>query len=62
MKILNYFREATSELRRVTWPTRPQAIRITTVVLIFTLVAALILGLLDLSFSAGYNVLLDFTK
>lgn len=62
MKILNYFQTATTELRRVTWPTRKQAVRITTIVLIFTLTSALALGVLDFLFSSAYTSLFNLTK
>jgi preprotein translocase SecE subunit len=48
--ITRYFQETGDELRKVSWPDRPQAIRLTLIVLATMVVAAVVLGLLDLSF------------
>ena len=53
-----YLRESFQELHNVTWPTQKQAIRITTIVFIFMIVAALVLGLVDEMLSLGYRSLL----
>ncbi|MBN1258444.1 preprotein translocase subunit SecE [Candidatus Peregrinibacteria bacterium] len=54
-----YFQESLHELHNVTWPTRKQAIRITTIVLVFLLVAAAALGVVDQLLAAGYKYLLS---
>ncbi len=56
--IRKYIRESIQELNNVTWPTRKQAIRITTIVFIFMIIAAAILGVVDQLFSIGYKALL----
>lgn len=56
--IRKYIRDSVAELRNVTWPTRKQGIRITTIVFIFMIVAALILGFLDQLFAWGIRVLM----
>ncbi len=56
--IRKYFRDSLSELNNVTWPTRKQGIRITTIVFIFMIVAAAILGFLDQLFAWGIRALL----
>jgi preprotein translocase subunit SecE len=48
---LEYFRDVRSELRKVTWPTREDVQRLTTIVLIVTAIAALFLGLVSFLFS-----------
>jgi len=48
--IIRYFQETSEELRKVSWPTREQAIRLTLIVLGATAVAGLFLGALDLLF------------
>lgn len=58
MNILNYFREAISELHRVSWPTRQQAVRISLIVLAVTFVFALTLGFLDTLLAWSYQQLL----
>jgi preprotein translocase SecE subunit len=46
--VYNYFREAIQELELVRWPTRQQAVRLSVIVLVFTLVSAALFGILDL--------------
>ena len=43
-----FFREIIGELRRTVWPTREQATRLTTVVIVISLAVGVMLGLLDL--------------
>jgi preprotein translocase subunit SecE len=49
--IQRYFRETVGELRKVTWPTRREAINLTIVVLIVTFAMSIFLGLLDFAFA-----------
>ncbi len=56
---VNYVQSSVEELRKVTWPTKNQAIRMTFLVLGFCLVVALILGVMDFVFGIGYRSLLD---
>ncbi len=49
-KIIRYFQETREELRKVAWPTRQEAVRLTLIVLGATLAFAIIFGLLDLLF------------
>jgi preprotein translocase subunit SecE len=49
--IQRYFRETVGELRKVTWPTRREAINLTIVVLIVTFTMSIFLGLLDFAFA-----------
>ncbi|NLX74876.1 MAG: preprotein translocase subunit SecE [Synergistaceae bacterium] len=46
-KVLDYFREAKAELKRVTWPTKQQLWYSTIVVIVVSLIAAAYLGLVD---------------
>ncbi len=50
-KGINFLKEVRTELKRVTWPTRKEAIRYTLVVIGFTLGVAAFLGGLDFLFS-----------
>ena len=45
--IRNYINEAFQELELVRWPTRQQAVRLSVIVLAFTLVSSLIFGVVD---------------
>jgi preprotein translocase SecE subunit len=56
--IKNYFRSSLEELRKVTWPTKNRAIRLTVISLVFMLAAAAIVGVMDLFFNCGYSSLI----
>jgi preprotein translocase subunit SecE len=48
-----FVRETQSELRKVTWPTREEAIRLTVVVLVLSAAASVVLFAADALFSWG---------
>ena len=60
-KLKQYFKGAVQEFNNVTWPTRKQAIRISTIVLIFIIVSAIALGVVDQLLSVGYKFLLSIS-
>jgi preprotein translocase subunit SecE len=45
--VARFYRETVGELRKVSWPTRAEAIRLTGIVLIVLVVMAIILGGVD---------------
>jgi len=47
-RIARYFRQVVAEMRKVVWPTRAQLITYTTVVIVFVVVFALAVLLVDL--------------
>jgi preprotein translocase subunit SecE len=49
--ILRMLRETVAELRKVTWPTRPEATQLTIVVLVVLVVMSAFLGTMDLLFA-----------
>lgn len=49
-RIIKYFREARAEMRKVTWPTREEALNLTGIVVAVTTVMALLLWGLDVVF------------
>ena len=53
-----YIQDSIKELHNVTWPTKKQAIRITTIVFIFMMASALFLGVVDYLLATGYKGLL----
>lgn len=57
--LTTYFRESIEEFKRVTWPTRNQAIKLCGIVLSFVLVSAVFIALLDYGFNMGYQYLLN---
>ena len=54
-KIIQYFKDSKSELKKVVWPTKKQAINHTALVIGFSLALAIFLGLIDF----GLNKLLE---
>jgi preprotein translocase subunit SecE len=57
--VIRYLRETRAELRKVTWPTREEAINLTYIVLGVTLAFALFLGLLDWLFTQIFQFVLS---
>jgi preprotein translocase subunit SecE len=57
--IARWWRETVGELRKVTWPTLPDAIALTRVILIITFIMAIILGLMDFVFSKLIHLLVS---
>ncbi len=55
--IVRYFNETIGELRKVSWPTRKDAISLTIIVLIVTFSMSVFLGLLDFIFSRFFVLL-----
>lgn len=51
MNILSYFKEVKTELTKVTWPTRPEATKLTIIILVGSLVTGLYVGGLDYVFT-----------
>lgn len=50
-RLVEYLREARAEIRRVTWPSREEAINLTWIVLVVTVVMAILLWLMGIVFS-----------
>lgn len=59
--LTGYFVESWQEIKKVTWPTKNQAIKLAGIVLGFCFVAAAVLGLIDGLFSWGYKYLITLT-
>ena len=59
--IQSFFRETSGELRKVSWPTWPEARQLTLLVLAVMVVMGAILGLTDLGARALLNVILGFS-
>jgi len=49
--VTRYLRETVAELKKVTWPTRPDALRLTVLVLVVVVISSLVLGSLDYIFA-----------
>lgn len=50
-KIQRWWRETIGELRKVSWPTRAEALRLTKIVLAVMVIMSALLGLVDFIFS-----------
>jgi preprotein translocase subunit SecE len=46
-RIISFFQESYAELRKVTWPSREEALASTRVVLVSTIIIAMMLGTVD---------------
>ena len=57
-RITRFFRETVGELRKVTWPTRREAINLTIVVLIVIALMSAFLGVLDFIYSQFFVLIL----
>jgi preprotein translocase subunit SecE len=49
-RIKNYYQDTRAELKRVVWPTRQEAIRLTLLVVAVTVALGIALGVVDLVF------------
>jgi preprotein translocase subunit SecE len=56
--VQRWYRETVGELRKVTWPTTPEALKLTRVVLIVMVIMSFLLWGLDLLFSALITAIL----
>lgn len=57
-KIQQLVRETTGELRKVSWPTRQEAINLTRIVLIVIFAMSIFLGILDIIFGRIFALVL----
>jgi preprotein translocase subunit SecE len=55
---VRYFRETGGEMRKVSWPTRQEAINLTIVVLIVTGATSIVLGALDYAFTTLFRLII----
>lgn len=59
-RLVNFYRDTKSELKKVTWPTKDQVIRLTAVVIALSLVVGILLGGIDFVFSSLYRLVPPF--
>jgi preprotein translocase subunit SecE len=57
-RIQEFFRETIGELRKVSWPSRAEAIRLTQIVIIVIAIMAIILGGLDWVYTKLFGLIL----
>jgi preprotein translocase subunit SecE len=56
--VVQYFRETWFELKKVSWPTRDEAVNLTVIVILATSFLAIVLSLMDYLFSLGFGLFL----
>jgi len=61
-RIKKFFKDYRSEMKKIVWPTRPQVIQNTGVVLVAIIFVAAIVGVLDLVFGLGINALSSINR
>ncbi|MCL2547318.1 MAG: preprotein translocase subunit SecE [Oscillospiraceae bacterium] len=59
-RVGKWFREMRSELKKVTWPTLPQVINNTGIVLLMMLIVGVIIGAIDLVWENAIEWILRF--
>lgn len=57
--VVRYYRETVGELKKVVWPTREEALRLTWIVLVVITIMAAILGTADYLFSQLFRFLIS---
>ena len=57
-KITNFLKESKQELKKVSWPDRKQAARLTAVVITVSLIVGLFIGIVDFGLKKGLEVLI----
>lgn len=58
-RIKRWFKETAGELRKVSWPSREEALALTRIVLIVTVIMSAILGILDFIFARLVGLLVN---
>ena len=58
-RIKRWFKETAGELRKVSWPTREEALALTRIVLIVTVILAEVLGVFDFIFARLVGLLVN---
>jgi preprotein translocase subunit SecE len=56
--VVGYFRETWFELKKVSWPSRSEAVNLTIIVILVTSFLAIVLSIMDYVFSAGFGLIL----
>ena len=57
----SYIKSSLEEFTKITWPTKNQAVKLTIIVLIFCVIVAFFMGIIDYVFDIGYKYLLNLS-
>ena len=58
---MSYLKDSFEEIKKVTWPTNNQAVKVSIITIVFTVVSTLIITGFDFSFRQGYDALTDIS-
>jgi preprotein translocase subunit SecE len=58
-RITRYLKEVRAEMRKVTWPSRAEAIRLSTIVMVVLVVSSAFLALLDYAFTWLMRIIIN---
>lgn len=62
-RLARYVRDSYFEMKKVSWPTRKETIKLTIVVIVISISVAVFLGVLDYVFSLGVKeIIINFGK
>jgi len=56
----NFVTDVIDELKKVTWPTKAETIRLTTIVIIVSLIIGLYVGIIDILLAKGLEFVTQF--
>lgn len=56
--VVRYLRETWYELRKVSWPTRSEALNLTGIVIVVTTFLSVVLAVVDWLFQSGFGLIL----
>jgi preprotein translocase subunit SecE len=57
-RVIQYVRETWFELRKVSWPTRAEALNLTGIVVVVTTFLSVVLAVVDWLFQSGFGLIL----
>jgi preprotein translocase subunit SecE len=61
-RIVQFFRDARAEIRRVVWPTPQETRNLTFIVIVLSAFLGILMWLFDLAFSRGYQLLAGLVR
>ncbi len=56
----NFATDIVEELKKVTWPTKKETIRLTTVVILISLIIGVYIGIIDVLLTRGLEIITKF--
>jgi preprotein translocase subunit SecE len=58
-RVVRYFKEVRAEIRKVTWPSRTEVTRLSTIVVVVLFAASIVLAVVDYAFSWLMEVIVN---